>query len=121
MPIVDSIVNDNKRLYQVNVPSNGAIDGLPDDVVVEVPAFINGKGVRHTHVGRLPTRLMLYVIIPRMLRMEWALGAFLEGGKQWLLEWLQNDPRTKSTKQAEAAIKDILALPFNKQMAKHYK
>ena len=53
--------------------------------------------------------------------MEWALEAFLEGGKDLLLEWLLNDQRTKSLEQAESVIGDILALPFNKEMAEHYK
>jgi len=53
--------------------------------------------------------------------MEWALEAFIEGGKDLLLDWLFIDPRTKSFEQAESVIKDILALPFNKEMAEHFK
>lgn len=121
IPIVDAIVNDRKRMFQVNIPNNGVINGIPNDVIVEVPAVLSGRGVRRIHVGRLPKLLMLHVMIPRMLRMEWALEAFLEGGKDLLLEWLLNDPRTKSVKQAESVIKDVLALPFNKEMAEHYK
>jgi alpha-galactosidase len=56
-----------------------------------------------------------------MLRMEWALEAFLEGNRDLLTEWLLNDPRTKSAKQAEETLREILKLPFNKQMAAHYR
>jgi len=90
-------------------------------VVVEVPATLSGSGVQRTHVEGLPKHLMLHIMIPRLLRMEWALEAFLEGGKDLLLEWLLNDPRTEYLEQAESVIKDILALPFNKEMAEHYK
>jgi alpha-galactosidase len=120
-PIVDAIVNDKKGVFQVNIPNKGAIGGIPDDVVVEVEAVVDGRGIHRMHVGGLPKRLMLHVIIPRMLRMEWALEAFLEGEKNLLLEWLLIDPRTKSQEQAEKTVKEILALPFNKEMAKHYK
>lgn len=120
-PIVDAIVNDKKGVFQVNIPNKGTIDGIPDDVVVEAEAVVDGRGIHRMHVGGLPKRLMLHVIIPRMLRMEWALEAFLEGDKNLLLEWLLIDPRTKSQKQAEKTVKKILALPFNKEMAKHYK
>jgi len=121
VPIVDATVNDKDRMFQLNIPNKGAIDSIPNNVVVEVPAIVNRRGVERIHVGRLPKLLMLHVIIPRMLRMEWALEAFLEGGKDLLFEWLLNDPRTRSLEQAEALINDILTLPFNKEMAKHYK
>ncbi len=121
IPIIDAIVNDKKSVFQVNIPNKGLIRGIPDDVVVEVPAILSGRGVRRTHVDKLPKLLTLHVMIPRMLRMEWALEAFLEGGKDLLLEWLLNDQRTKSPEQAESTIRDILALPFNKAMAEHYK
>jgi len=119
--IIDTIVNDKKGVFQVNIPNRGTINSIPDEVAVEAKAIIDKRGIQRIHVGTLPKRLMLYVIIPRMLRMEWALETFLEGDKNLLLEWLLNDPRTKSLEQAETTIKDILALPFNKEMAKHYK
>ena len=119
--IIDTIVNDKKGVFQVNIPNKGTISGIPDDVVVEARAIIDKRGIQRIHVGTLPKLLTLHVMFPRMLRMEWALEAFLKGGKNLLLEWLLNDPRTKSLEQAEATIKDILALPFNNEMAKHYK
>ncbi len=121
VPMVDAIVNDRESMFQVNIPNKDAIKGIPNDVVVEVPAIVSGRGVQRTHVCALPKPLMSHMMIPRMLRMEWALEAFLEGGKDLLLEWLLNDQRTKSLEQAESVIKDILALPFNKEMAEHYK
>ncbi|MFQ6125553.1 MAG: alpha-glucosidase/alpha-galactosidase [Candidatus Heimdallarchaeota archaeon] len=121
IPLVDAIVSNKKRTFQVNIPNKGVIHGIPDDVVVEVPAILSGNGVQRTHVEGLPKHLMLHIMIPRLLKMEWAVEAFLEGGKDLLLEWLLNDPRTESLEQAESVIKDILALPFNKEMAAHYK
>jgi len=121
IPIINSIANDERGVYQVNIPNQGAITGIPDDVVVEVPAEIDGKGVHRIHIGSLPKRVMKYVLYPRMMRMEWALEAFLEGGRDLLFEWLIVDPRTKSTEQVEQVIDAILSLPENKEMAKHFK
>jgi alpha-galactosidase len=121
IPLVDAIANDQETMFQVNVPNNGAIDLIPNDVVVEIPALISRNGVKRLRMGKLPNRLMLHAIVPRMLRMEWALEAFLEGNRDLLTEWLLNDPRTKSSKQAEETLREILKLPFNKQMAAHYK
>jgi len=60
-------------------------------------------------------------LTPRMSRMEWALDAFVSGDKMMLQEILIRDPRTKSFEQAKAVVDEILALPFNKEMKKHYK
>ena len=44
VPIIDGLVNDNEGQFQVNVPNRGALEGVPEDVVVEVPAVVNKKG-----------------------------------------------------------------------------
>jgi alpha-galactosidase len=99
----------------------GAINDIPDDVVVEIPAIVSRNGIQRFHLGKLPKRLMLHAIVPRMLRMEWALEAYSEGSRELLVEWLLNDSRTKSAEQAERTIKQILTLPFNREMAEHYR
>jgi alpha-galactosidase len=114
-------MNDKKGVYQVNVLNEGVINGLPNDVAVEMPARIDSKGVHRMNVGRLPKRILNYVLYPRMMRMEWALEAFLEGGRDTLFEWLITDPRTKSTDQVNQVINDLLSMPENLEMAKHFK
>ncbi len=121
VPIMESIVTDNRGIYQVNILNKGMVRGIPDDVAVEVPVEVDGRGVHRTYSGELPKRVMKYVITPRIMRMEWALEAFLEGGRDLLFEWLIVDPRTKSNEQIEETINDILSLPENVEMAKHFK
>jgi len=121
VPIIDSITNDRKGVYQVNVMNQGVIPGIPDDVAVEIPAEIDGKGVHRISVERLPKRIMNYVIYPRYIRMEWALEAFLEGGRDTLFDWVIVDVRTKNTKQADGVIDALLSIPENEEMAKHFR
>jgi len=121
IPIIDSKANDKESLYQVNVMNKGAINGIRDDVVIEIPALINGKGIHRIETKSLPKRIMNFVIYPRIQRMEWAIEAFLEGGKQLLFDWLIIDPRTKSNKQIENVINAILSIPENKEMEKHFR
>lgn len=120
VPIIDSIANDKREIYQVNVLNKGVIDDIPDDVAVEIPAIIDSNGIHRITRNKLPKRIMNYVMYPRMIRMEWALEAFLEGGRDLLFEWLIVDPRTKSLRQIEEVIDALLSLPENKEMARHF-
>jgi len=120
IPLIDTLVNDKEGIFQLNIPNNGAIKGIPDDVVVEIPGVANRRRIQGVHVAALPERLMLHVMIPRMLRMEWSLEAFLTGDKRILLHMLLEDHRTRSLEQAEGLIEDFLSLPFNRDMAEHY-
>jgi alpha-galactosidase len=121
IPIIDSIVNDKKGLYQVNIQNQGVIKDIPNDVAVEVPVLIDGKGVHRIGVSKLPKRIVNYVLYPRLVRLEWVLEAFLEGGRDLLFDWLIVDPRTKSNEQVEKTIDNLLSIPENNEMAKHFK
>ncbi|QOR95026.1 alpha-glucosidase/alpha-galactosidase [Thermosphaera chiliense] len=119
--IVESIVADIPRKYQVNILNNGLIPGLPDSVAVEVPAVIDARGVKRISVTPPNNKVLKQVLLPRMMRMEWALQAFLEPGRDVLLEWLMYDVRTRSVSQAEEAIDAMLKLPGNEEMAEVFK
>lgn len=121
IPIIDAIVNDKETKLQLNVPNRGAIDGIPDNVVVEVPVIVSRRGIQPIHIGSLPRRLMLHIMMPRMLRMEQILQAFLEGDRKSLLLMLMEDHRTKSFENAKSLIDEILAQPWNSDAAEHYK
>jgi alpha-galactosidase len=121
VPLMNSIANDEPGIYQVNVPNLGTIPWIPDNVAVEVPAKVDSRGIHRIPVSRLPDAVLKLALYPRMMRMEWALEAFLEGGRDCLSNWLLSDPRTKSPKQAEEAIDALLAIPENEEMARHFR
>ena len=75
--IIDAIVNDKETMLQLNIPNDGSISGIPDNVVVEIPAVVDGGGIRGIHVGELPKRLMVHVLNQRMNRMEQILQALV--------------------------------------------
>ena len=120
VPIIDALRNDRPGHFQVNVPNCGALEGLPDDVVVEVPAMIDGKGSRPLHVGALPKPVMLGVIYPRWLAMERHLAAFLTGDRRYLMQLVMQDHRSTSWEHGEQALDTLLSLPGNEGMAEHY-
>jgi len=44
-PLIDALVNTREVMLQVNVPNRGAIEGMPDTVVVELPAWCSHRGI----------------------------------------------------------------------------
>lgn len=136
--IIDAIANDIEKAgyhlippipgvnpipvpIEANVLNRDAISGLPSDVAVEVPVRIRGRrGPEPAVTTSLPSKVMRYVMMYRLMRAEWALEAFLEGGRDSLFNWLIIDPRTKSTEQVNGVIDAILGLPGNEEMREHF-
>ena len=52
--VMDAIFNDRKEVWPVNVPNRGAIAGFPDDLVVELPGYVDRNGVVALTQGPLP-------------------------------------------------------------------
>lgn len=121
VPIIDALTNDVEGQFQVNVPNRGALEGVADDVVVEVPAVINKKGIQPLHVGALPKKIMLEQILPKVLSMERGIEAFKTGDKSMLLYNILESHQTRSYKQAVAVLEDMLAVPANRELADHYR
>jgi 6-phospho-beta-glucosidase len=55
--VMDAIYNDRREVWPVNVPNKGAIADFPDDLVVEVPGYVDRAGVAPVTQGHLPRRV----------------------------------------------------------------
>lgn len=56
--VMDAIFNDRKEVWPVNVPNRGAIADFPDDMVVEVPGFVDRSGVAPIAQGHMPRHVV---------------------------------------------------------------
>jgi 6-phospho-beta-glucosidase len=52
--VMDAVFNDRKEVWPVNVPGRGALLDFPDDLVVEVPGYIDRHGVQPIAQGHMP-------------------------------------------------------------------
>ena len=108
IPFINAIVNDEKARLVVNVLNKGTIHGLPDDIAIESPAIVSSAGIKMEEIyPHLPQRIIKWYLLPRILRMEWALEAFLNKDTSLITEVLFRDPRTKSREQAERAVSEV--------------
>lgn len=121
IPVIDAIANGKETILELNIPNTGSIAGIADDVVVEVPAVTSARGVQGVSVGSLPSKLMNNVVLPRVLKMENILDAFLRGDRKTLVLTLMDDPRTKSYDQAVRLIDTLLNQSWNAEAAAHYR
>ena len=115
-PIMDGLINNNEGYFQVNVPNHGALSGLPDDLVVEVPAIVNQKGIQPVRVGRLPPQVMFEQILPDWLETERELLAFKTGDRSMLLYGILNHHQTKSYAAAVALLDELMNMDEVKEV-----
>ena len=108
IPFIDAIVNNNASRFVVNTLNEGAISGIDDDVAVEVTAVVDSQGIHIEDVApRLPDRVIDWYLRPRIMRMEWALEAFMKKDPGLIVEILMRDPRTTSYEQARGVVEEI--------------
>jgi len=101
--------------------NNGTIQGIPDDIVVEVSVKVNKNGIFPEKIEPdLPDKIKKYYLTPRIMRMGMALDAFITGDRKILEEVLVRDPRTKNYDDIPKLWDEIFNLPFNKEMKEHY-
>ena len=120
VPIIDGLVNNNEGYFQVNVPNYGALPGVPDDVVVEVPALVNQKGIQPIRVDPLPEKIMYEQILPEWLDMERELLAFKTGDRTMLLWNVLESQQTQSYDQAVGVLEALMAMEGHEDLAEHY-
>jgi alpha-galactosidase len=109
VPIMDAISFNNVGHFQVNVPNKGGkLKGIPENVVVEVPAMIDQNGVHIKSVTPLPAKIMFNHVYPEWLEMERDLYGFLSGDKSMLLWQLLNEHGTKNYDLAVTLLDELL-------------
>lgn len=54
LDVIEALAGRTSRQMILNVPNAGAVPGLPNDAVVEIPAWVSGQTVRPMAVGAVP-------------------------------------------------------------------
>lgn len=121
VPLIDSIVNDKPERFVLDIRNGDTIPVLPADVAVEVPVTVDRQGIHRETIDRIPRKLMSMALLPRLVRLEMAIEAFMTGDKSILLELLFRDDRTRSNEQASRTLDSILNVPFNAEVKSHYR
>ena len=110
IPIMEGLASGHEQdLGAVNVTNRGAVPGLPEDAIVEVPARVDARGVHPQSMPRLPEPVLA------LLRTQCSINsllveAFDKGCRQKLLQALLLDPATHSYRSAAGLIPELCRL-----------
>lgn len=80
MSIIDSIENDSRRMYSVNLPNNGAVPNLPKDAVLEMPGVATAKGFYALQINDFPD-VLAAIVTKHLSVVEVAVEAALKGDR----------------------------------------
>ncbi len=99
--------NENYYEETVNIPNKGAISGLPEETIVEVPALVNSMGIQGVRFAEMPPP------ITELLRREAALvemvvDTAVSGDRHLALQTLLLDPMIDDIARARAILDDYL-------------
>jgi len=106
--VIHSLETNTPQYFDaINIPNNGAISNLPDDVIVDVPAVAIAGQVRSIHAGALPIG-PLEICRRQITLHEMIAKAGAEGNTSLALQALCLDPYVRSITQARAILADYL-------------
>ncbi|HJZ47305.1 MAG TPA: hypothetical protein VKE41_09075 [Roseiflexaceae bacterium] len=106
--VIDAVFNDRREVWPVNVPNRGAIADFPDDLVVEVPGYVDRAGVAPIAQGHMPRHV---VGLLKMLGEYQALAAEAawSGTRREAIQALASNPLVFSLHKAEAIYDEMAA------------
>jgi alpha-galactosidase len=108
IPIIESVVSGSSHEEMaVNLPNEGLIENLPRDLVVEVPAVVDGSGVHGVQLGALPKGIAGLMKIQAAIQ-DLTVEAALTGSREVALQALLIDPVVDSVARAEALLDTML-------------
>jgi 6-phospho-beta-glucosidase len=103
-----AIATDTPQEFHVNTANQGAILNLPADAIVEVPAIIDGSGVRTLSIGNLPEAVAAFTQ-ELIAWQERSVDAALSGDRNLVVQAIMTHPFVRSTSVADHLADDLLA------------
>lgn len=105
--LITSIYNDTRDIQPVDVRNNGAIQGIPNDSVVEISSVITKDGPKPLNIGELP--IGINGLIQEIKTFErLTIEAAIEGNYGKALLALTTNPLTTSDKVAKVVLDELL-------------
>lgn len=101
--ILAALAADRRQIFSVNLPNNGAVPGLPNDAILEIPAAASGRGFLPLLAPKLPPALVA-PIARRVAAHNLTVEAALTGDRKLWCEALLADGAVTERAVAEQIV-----------------
>ena len=105
--IMKSLLFDQRAVYSVNMPSGGAVPGLPVEAVLEMSTVACGNGFMPLHAQALPPALAAK-LLSKIAAVEITVEAALSGDFDLMVEALLADGSVTDPDKASALAHDLV-------------
>ena len=106
--IMKALLFDERGVFSVNLPSQGAVPGLPHDAVLEMTTLAGGNGFMPLHTQALPAALTAK-LLSKIAAVELTVEAALTGKFDLMVEALLADGSVTDPEKAASLARDLIA------------
>jgi len=108
IPIIEAIINDsNSYEIAVNIPNDGIIENLPQDLVIECSGTVNKDGIQGFKIGNIPKNIAAILRIEASIQ-DLCVEAILRESKNLAIDCLAMDVNCGSFEMAEAIFDEMI-------------
>ena len=110
IPIAEAIFfNKPLEVGSVNMPNKGYAKDLPEGMVIEIPALVDGNGIHPHQTDPLPTAVAQMISTQGAIH-KLVIDAYIEESRNKLLQAVLLDPTVSSYQNAVAMINEMCEL-----------
>ena len=110
IPIIEAIIEDsNSYEIAVNIPNDGIIENLPNDLIIECSGIVNKDGIQGIKLGNIPKNIATILRIEASIQ-DLCVEAILKESKDHAINCLAMDVNCGSFEMAEAIFHEMFEL-----------
>ena len=122
IPLIEALTGGKPGVFIGNILNTGNyIAGLPTDFEVETPIRCERGSFYGQPARGLPRELAAHILHSRVAPIEIELEAYRRGSRELLRQLILLDPWSRSLRQVDAFLEEILAMPEHTEMRRHYR
>lgn len=107
LEMMNSLLFDKRETFSVNIPNEGAVENLPDDAILELPAAATARGFCQLHAGKLPD-VLAAMLLRKLSSIEITVEAALKGDYNLFVEALIADGAVSDRATAKNLADDLI-------------
>lgn len=105
--MIKSLILDERKVFSVNIPNEGAVSGIPDDAILEIPGVATAAGFCPMHVNGFEGP-MKEIIRKRLPAVELTVEAALKGDRKLWADAMMLDGAVTDYETAEHLVEDFI-------------